>query len=33
MTAQEHVRTRYSVSQMVYATLRTYMEAQQLHKD
>jgi glycosyltransferase involved in cell wall biosynthesis len=30
-TAQEHVRTRYSVSQMVSATLRTYMEAQQLH--
>lgn len=27
-TAQEHVRTRYSVSQMVLATLRTYVEAQ-----
>ena len=30
-TAQEHVRTRYSVSQMVSATLKTYIEAQQRH--
>ena len=28
MTAQEHVRTHYSVSQMVSATLRTYVEVQ-----
>jgi len=33
MTAQEHVRAHYSVSQMVSATLRTYMEAQQLPQD
>ncbi len=33
MTAQEHVRTYYSVSQMVSATLRTYIEAQELPKD
>jgi len=33
MAAQEHVRTYYSVSQMVSATLRTYVEAQQLSKD
>jgi glycosyltransferase involved in cell wall biosynthesis len=28
-TAQEHIRARYSVSAMVSATLKTYMEAQQ----
>lgn len=33
MAAQEHVRTRYSVSQMVDATLRTYMVAQDLYSD
>lgn len=32
-TAQEHVRTCYSVSQMVSATLKTYVEAQQPPKD
>ena len=29
-SAQEHVRTHYSVSQMISATLKTYVEAQQL---
>ena len=33
MSAQEHVRTHYSVSQMVSATLKTYIEAQQLQPD
>ncbi len=33
MAAQEHVRTHYSVSRMVSATLRTYMEAQELPRE
>jgi glycosyltransferase involved in cell wall biosynthesis len=33
MTAQEHVRTHYSVSQMISDTLKTYVEVQQLHED
>ena len=33
VAAQEHVKTHHSVSQMVSATLRTYLEVQQLHKD
>jgi len=32
-SAQEHVRTHYSVSQMISATLKTYVEAQQLQAD
>jgi glycosyltransferase involved in cell wall biosynthesis len=31
-TAQEHIRSRYSVNAMVSATLRTYLEAQQQYK-
>ncbi len=33
IAAQEYVKTRHSVSQMVSATLRTYAEVQQLRKD
>jgi len=30
-TAQKHIRAHYSVSAMVFATLKTYVEAQQQH--